>query len=183
MSKRFIEIQKNFPPVPLTPSESRILQQYEQYVEESIKQKDLKGILRDPPYPYYKKQCWKKIQWMQVDIETKIQSLEKHTEFFLQRYTANENKKDFHRYTELSIIIHSYKEYGLSKEMLITLFCTQNPIPSKIFPYELGKICLLDAVKYGFIEDFLQVEQNLTTFQLQAHNIMIQQNFNDYNEE
>ena len=61
MSKRFIEIQKQFPPVPLSPNESLILQQYEKSVEESMKRNDIKGIMRNPPYPYYKKQCWQKL--------------------------------------------------------------------------------------------------------------------------
>ena len=45
MSKIFIEIQKQFPPVPLSATESLILQQYEKSVEESMKRNDIKGVI------------------------------------------------------------------------------------------------------------------------------------------
>ena len=183
MSKRCNEIQKTFPPAPLTANEVQVLKKYEQVFEVSMKQKDLKGVLQDPPYPYYKKHCWIQLQWMKVDIKTKIQSIEKHAQYFLQRFLKEENPKDYHRYARLTFIVHSYKESGFSKETLTALYSSRHSIPKKLFPYEMGRICLMDAVKYGFIEEFLEMEKTLTPLQIQAHNNAIKQNFHTYDVE
>jgi hypothetical protein len=183
MSKIFIEIQKKFPPVPLSRNETHILQQYEKSVEDSMQRNDIKGVLQRPPYPYYKKQCWRRLQWMQVDVETKIQSLQKHANRFLKRYQKNANPEDFDRYTQLTVIVHAYKEYGMSQELITTLLCAKNPIPKKLFPYETGKIWIMDVVKYGFVDPFLEMEKKLTNIQTQMHNKIIQQKLNQYTEE
>ena len=183
MSKRFIEIQKQFPPVPLSANESLILQQYEKSVEESMKRNDIKGVMQNPPYPYYKKQCWKRLQWMDVDIQIKVDSLHKHAKSFLQRYSKSNNTEDFDRYVQLITIVQTYKKYGISEEMIASILCARNPISKKIFPYETGKIWIMDAVKYGFIDDFLDIEKRLTPLQRKTHDNIIQQKLHLYSEE
>ena len=183
MSKRFIEIQKQFPPVPLSANESLILQQYEKSVEESMKRNDIKGVMQNPPYPYFKKQCWKRLQWMRVDIQTKINSLHKHAEGFLKRYRKSHNPEDFDRYTQLISIVETYNKYGISKEMIATLFCSRNPIPKKLFPYETGKIWIMDAVKYGFTYEFMDIEKRLTALQRKTHDNIIQKKLRQCSEE
>ena len=183
MSKRFIEIQQTFPPAPLTPKEAQVLKKYEQSIEVSIKKNDLNGVLQNPPYPYYKRQFWRKLQWMQVDIETKIQSIEKHAQNVLNRYQESENPKDYQQYAQLIMIVCAYREHGLSNEMLIALYSSQHVIPKKLFPYEMGNISLIKAVKYGFIEEFLAAEAKLTALQIDAHNNIIKKQFHRYHEE
>ena len=134
MSKRFIEIQKQFPPVPLSSNESLILQQYERSVEESMKRNDIKGVMQNPPYPYFKKQCWKRLQWMDVDIQTKVDSLNRHAKSFLKRHRKSNNPEDFDRYTQLITIVQTYKKNGFSSELIASIFCARNPIPKKLFP-------------------------------------------------
>ena len=67
MSKRFIEIQKQFPPVPLSPNESLIYKNTKKSVEESMKRNDIRGVMRNPPYPYYKNNVGKDYSgWMLI---------------------------------------------------------------------------------------------------------------------
>ena len=183
MSKRFIEIQKQFPPVPLSANESLILQQYEKSVEESMKRNDIKGVMQNPPYPYYKKQCWKRLQWMDVDIQTKVDSLHRHAKSFLKRYGKSNNPEDFDRYTQLITIVQTYKKNGLSSELISSIFCARNPIPKKLFPYETGKIWIMDAVKYGFIDEFLDIEKRLAALQRETHDNIIEQKLLQYSED
>ncbi len=179
MSKRFIEIQKKFPPVPLTEEETLILQEYEKNFEESMKNNDIRGVFENPPYPYHKKQFWRKLQWMTIDVEIKIQSLEQHAANFLERYQQNQNSEDFSRYCQLIAIVNIYKEKGFCREMFLALYQAKNPIPKKLFPYEMGRIWIMDACLYGFEEDFLIAEQNLTKLQKDLHNNIIQEKLRD----
>ena len=93
------------------------------------------------------------------------------------------NPEDFDRYTQLITIVQTYKKNGFSSELIASIFCARNPIPKKLFPYETGKIWIMDAVKYGFIDEFLDVEKRLIALQRKTHDNIIQQKLRQYSEE
>ena len=117
-----------------------------------MKRNDIKGIMRNPPYPYYKNNVGKTT----VDgcrYTNKNRQFGQTYKSFLKRYRKSNNPEDFDRYTQLITIVQTYKKYGISKEMISSILCARNPIPKKLFPYETGKIWIMDAVKYGFIDE------------------------------
>ena len=120
---------------------------------------------------------------MDVDIQTKSTVWTNMQKFSKSAIEKSNNPEDFDRYTQLITIVQTYKKYGISKEMISSILCARNPIPKKLFPYETGKIWIMDAVKYGFIDEFLDIERRLTMLQRKTHDNIIQQKLQQYSEE
>ena len=53
---------------------------------------------------------------MDVDIQIKIDSLDRHAKSFLKRYGKSNSPEDFDRYTQLITIVQTYKNMVFQKK-------------------------------------------------------------------